>query len=349
MPKRYIAFSVLTGLSALLFSFAKTSAQVGEVNSLNLTTSPLPISLVAKPGDVITRELRIRNDGDKTEQLKVGLMKFRANGEDGKPELHEREKGDDYFEWVSFSDQKITAEPRVWKTVKMSIAIPKTAAFGYYYAVTFTRTTATSTPTVQNAKIVGGSASLVLLDVQAPGAKKNLQLQEFSVTKRSYEFLPATLHLKVHNSGNVHVVPSGSIYIEQGKRRVDTIHLNETQGNVLPDSSRRFESVWDKGFPRYEAKTQNRAVVLVNGVPENQLIWKTSDIKNLRFGRYTAHLLLVYDNGEHDATLEATVSFWVIPWRILGLFVGLPLLLIAVIVYLLLSRRRYKQKATYRH
>jgi hypothetical protein len=41
---------------------------------------------------------------------------------------------------------------------------------------------------------------------------------------------------------------------------------------------------------------------------------------------------MVYDNGTRDVPMEAYVSFWVVPWRVLGilllilLFVGIGLL-----------------------
>jgi hypothetical protein len=42
----------------------------------------------------------------------------------------------------------------------------------------------------------------------------------------------------------------------------------------------------------------------------------------LRFGHYTAHLVMVYDDGNRDVPLEAYVSFWVIPWRlVIGLII----------------------------
>jgi hypothetical protein len=46
-------------------------------------------------------------------------------------------------------------------------------------------------------------------------------------------------------------------------------------------------------------------------------------------GKYTAHMLLVYDNGERDIPIEAAVSFWIVPWKLLG--ISLIVLLFALI------------------
>jgi hypothetical protein len=57
-----------------------------------------------------------------------------------------------------------------------------------------------------------------------------------------------------------------------------------------------------------------------------KLTWDfNSPLSKVRFGHYTADLLAVYDNGQEDVPLEATVSFWVLPWRLLGV-VALSLL-----------------------
>ena len=65
-------------------------------------------------------------------------MKFGAYGDSGKPQILERGPGDDYFDWVKFDRPTFDAPANVWQTIKMTINVPKSAAFGYYYAVVFT-------------------------------------------------------------------------------------------------------------------------------------------------------------------------------------------------------------------
>src|SRR5665213_3870877 len=102
----------------------------------NVTTSPLPVLLSAKPGQTVSTALRVQNSGKDAVIFKVGLQKFKANGDSGKPVILKREAGDDYFDWVSFDKPTFEADPNVWNEVKMTIKVPSDAAFGYYYAVT---------------------------------------------------------------------------------------------------------------------------------------------------------------------------------------------------------------------
>jgi hypothetical protein len=52
---------------------------------------------------------------------------------------------------------------------------------------------------------------------------------------------------------------------------------------------------------------------------------------------------MVYDNGQRDVPIEATVSFWVIPWRVVG--AGAVILIAAPLFASLYikSRRRVKK------
>jgi len=338
-------WGIALALVASLFLPAFVHAQSSDPGALNLTTSPLPISIMAKPGETVSKELRVKNSGTKPETLKVGLMKFTAYGEEGKPELKDREAGDDYFDWVSFSETKFTVQPNEWKSITMTVSLPKTAAFDYYYAVTFSRADSTVTAADRQAKVQGGTAILVLVEADVPGAVRTAQITSFTTSHKTYEFLPVDFSIKIKNTGNVHLAPTGNIFISQGKKVIDTIQVNATAGNVLPGSSRIFQAAWTNGFPVYETKTAGGSVVLKNGQPVKELSWKVTQIKNLRAGRYTAHLTMVYDDGHRDVPLDATVSFWVIPWRLIAIFVLIPLAILALIVYLVVSRRRYKKKA----
>jgi hypothetical protein len=57
-------------------------------------------------------------------------------------------------------------------------------------------------------------------------------------------------------------------------------------------------------------------------VPKQRLTWDFGKANKLRIGRYTAKILVIYDDGKQDVPLEANVNFWVLPWKImLGILV----------------------------
>ncbi len=328
----FYRFSLLTFCFFLLGSLFLIPSSVRSADSgLRLITSPLPINLVTEPGRTISTEIKVKNGGTQKENLKIDLMKFRAYEDSGKPQLLEREKTDDFLDWVSFSEPTFTLAPDEWKTITATFTVPSTASFGYYYALVFSRATSDQTLQSGQTALVGGTAILVLLEARVSDAKREVAVTEFSVDKKFYEFLPATFNIKLKNTGSVHIAPRGNIFINQGDNHdIALLEVNSEKGNILPNSSRIFDTKWKDGFPRYEEKIQDgKTVIDEKGNILSELKWDFNDVSKLRFGKYTAKLLLIYDDGHRDIPIESEVSFWVIPWRLL-----LVLMVIAIFFFI---------------
>jgi hypothetical protein len=326
----YICIVILLAIAVLQTADADSSS-----GRLSLVTAPSPILLNAKPGQSVNATIQIRNTGSQTEHLKTNLLKFSATSDAGAPQLLDRQPGDDYFDWVHFSQPSFTLTPSQAIQEIVTIDVPSTAAFGYYYAVTFSRVNQT---TDQPIAVRGSTATLVLLNVESPNAKRDLKLRSFSVDHPWYEFLPVRFQATIQNDGNTHVAPRGNIIITRGSEPGSVVEINDTLGNILPHSSRTFMADWTAGFPVWEPITQDGNVVRKNGAPVQQLTWQLDHADQLRFGRYTAHLVMVYDNGSRDVPLEASVTFWVIPWRLI-LAALLILSLPAILVYFMMRWR----------
>ena len=310
-----------------LFSFSVQAAD----GALRLTTSPLPINLSVEPGHSVSTQLRIKNDGDQKENLRIDLMKFKADGESGAPMPLDREPGDDFLDWVRFSEDAFSIEPNQWKTINATFDVPETAAFGYYYAIVFSRSGEITSTGERQTTVTGGTAVLVLLEAKVPNAKREVTVTSFSADRKWYEFLPATFTVKLRNTGSVHIAPRGNLFIGRPGEKADTVvEVNLGKGNILPDSNRAFESRWTDGFPVYRDKEMDgKKVQDAEGKTVQELVWNWKDVSRFRFGKYEAKLLLVYDDGTRDVPIEGTIEFWVIPWRLLsgGLFIGLFALL----------------------
>jgi len=297
--------------------------------NLRLTASPLPISLKVAPGTSTSAQIKVKNDGNVTENIKVSLMKFKADEKTGAPTLGEREQGDEFFDWVTFSENAFALSPNEWKTITATFNVPPTAAFGYYYAVVFSRAEESVAKGDRQTVITGGMATLILLEAQVPNAKREIQVENFGVDKKIYEFLPVNFSVKLRNTGNVHVAPRGNIFINNGDAKdIAILEINPGKGSILPNSPRDFKESWLDGFPFYVDKQSDGKIVLDEaGNQEQELKWNFADMSKLRWGKYTAKLLLIYDDGQKDVPVEAEVSFWVIPWRLIGLALGIILIL----------------------
>jgi hypothetical protein len=320
-----------------------TKPTATPAQGLNVEISPLPIELNAKPGTTTSTDLRVRNSGATDETLKLSLKTFSAEGPAGHIVLHDPTPADEFVNWVTFSKSVFVAPAGQWQTIKMNIALPPSAAFGYYYAVQVELANPPK-PAPGAARLQGAVAIFVLLNAEHPGASRKIEVTSFKADHSTYEFLPVNFEIAVRNVGNVHTAPHGNIFIKKGSKQVASLVVNQTEGMVLPKSNRIFASAWSDGFPVYVVVTDpaGNPVKDRDGVVKLHLKWDFGKASKLRFGHYTAQLLLVYNDGQRDIPITGSLSFWVVPWRLI-LFVLLLLIGPALIVYIVMRRRFAKR------
>lgn len=334
---------LMAGLFALSLVLVQTFCLYGAVASaqevetpdqgFKLIVSPLPLALEAKPGERVSTDVKVMNGGTVSERVAISVMKFGAEGEDGSPKLLDPEPSDDFLSWISFSEKTFTAEPQQWKTIKVTIDTPKTAAFGYYYALVFARDN--QKIEAQKANLLGAVAGLLLFDVNAPGAKRTADVLSFQSDKKVYEFLPANFTVRVKNTGNTHIAPRGNVFVKRGNDQLALLEVNKARGYILPGSVRAYSATWADGSPVFQ---------VAEGTKERSLNWSNVSIGNFRMGKYTAEVVMAYNDGTRDIPVTGQVSFWVIPWRILAVL-GVILLLVGAGIYALIIRPLLHRKA----
>ena len=324
--------SLATVITVCAVVFGTTGSALAQgTNGTNITTSPVSAALSGKPGSTVTTTLQVENNEAVPVKIDVQLETFKAYGTSGQAQIYQAPANADYIKWVHFSQTTFVAQPNIWVPVTMTISLPKYASLGYYYAVVF-KPEVTTASANDKSIIKAGNAILVLLDAQTANADPQLQLSSFTATKKLFEYLPVNFNVNIKNSGNIYLPPSGDIFISKSssfKNNITTIPLNAAGGNVLPDSSRVFNLSWINGFPVFQPKTINgQKIVDKKGQLVQQLQWNFSQANDLRFGKYYAKLVMVYNNGSREIPVEATLSFWVIPWKILSIAVIILILII---------------------
>ncbi len=286
---------------------------------INLTVSPVFIDLFVNPGESVSSQIKVRNNSSAKEYLHLTLLKFTPSAS-GAPVIADLTSTDEFGKWLSFDEPEFTLDPNQIRTLKFTISPPKEAALGYYYAIKIERI-ANTTPGAKQTSVVGAPAIPVLLDVRTANAKRELRISDFSTDSFFYEYLPVTLNVKIKNLGNIHSIPTGDIFIDssflgigggrEDQKSIASIIFNDGKGNILPQTERTYITKWDDGLmvnvPNPKAGKK--------GESPYKLKWDLTKANKLRIGKYTAHLLMVYDNGQRDIPSEATVSFWVIPWK----------------------------------
>jgi len=343
---RLVSFLLVAlGLLGPNLVFAQDSASpsatpviVPPESAINLSLSPISIQLEVEPGGSETAAIKLRNNGSEDEPLKVSYGTFTFNERTQQIDLTQDVPADT-ASWISVDRPQFVIKPGEWETVNVTFAPPAQASLTYYYAVIFSRIDQVVPGEPSTTKVTGAPAVLVLTNVDSPLTKRELQVESFSVPKFWVEFLPQTFSLKVRNTGNVHLAPSGNVFID-GPRTKDLAVLSANPKNsiILPDSMRELTISWDDGFPKW---------VPSDSTVEQELKWDFSQADRFRLGKYTAHLLMVYDNGERDIPIESYVSFWVIPWRVfLAILLGFLLTMgLGILLFVLFTRFSRKKKA----
>lgn len=308
---------------------------------INVTLSPTFLSLIADPGEEVSSQFRIRNNNNFTEYFRLRIAKFEPAEGGERPLIVDIDRNDEFAKWISFSEQEFTVDANESKTIRVRLNPPDDASLGYYYAVLVNRIAENEQEGQPGAVVSGAPAVLTLLEVRTPNAKREMQVVDFTTDKLIYEYLPANFVIKVKNSGNIHTAPVGNIFIDQGdKKDIAVFPINEARGNVLPNTSRSFTSSWSDGFAvRVPKEEDGRVVKDSEGKTVYTTKWDFTKADKFRFGKYTANLLLVYDNGERDVPVEAQVSFWVIPWKIVGAGVVILLFVLVGVVSIFRSLR----------
>jgi hypothetical protein len=312
--------------------------------NFSIQVTPSPLVVTVKPGVKTTQELKIHNGANGSENLKIEPKAFTLSYDGSNVNLLDTAPPD-ISNWVSFSAPKFTIQANQWFTEEVTFNTPKTAGFSYSFALSISRQTP-PTATPGQRVITGSLAVFTLVNVDRPDATSSLQVVKFTSSKRVYEYLPATFSISFQNNGNTITQPLGNIFMQRNatsKTPIDSLNVNSTQGYILPGTTRVITATWDDGFPAYQT------VATSDNSSAKKLVWNWANLSRLRIGRYTAHLVAVYNQGGRDVPIEGNVTFWVIPWKILLIpLVIVLLLLFAAFIIIRSMVRGTRRKVTKR-
>jgi hypothetical protein len=313
--KRLFSFGIIASVAVIIAGLVTNASFAAEPQSgFSLQVTPSPLVASVKPGETTTLDLKLRNTGTSLEKLVIQPRSFKVDNASGEIKLDET-KAPEISDWLTFSEPTFTLKPGEIKTQKVSIAVPEKAGFSYSFILVVRRAETVSDPTAGR-QLEGSVAIFTLLNVDRPGATRKIELAEVKTTQQIYEFLPITIKLRFKNVGNTIVQPYGNIFVQRestDEKPITTLPVNDKRGYILPGTERVLDVDWKDGFAVYETITD------ASGKQVKNLKRDPNKLADFRIGKYTAKIVAVYNDGQRDVPIEKIVTFWVIPWRAIGI------------------------------
>lgn len=330
----------LVQLVAVVSLFVATAFVGSYVNaqSTGLGVNPRK-DLVVNAGKSVSDQLYISNlNKSVAAKVDLNVIDFKSNGETGTPALQLQENAPQTpWSLKPFITLPKTVDlaPGESKYVPFSIRIPEGQGAGSYYsAIKYDPQPGEGSDTV----VISGAPSQLIF-VTVPGkATELMNLKKFGTynIKDGQEnggfgalyvgSQPQKFAYLLQNAGNVAESPSGSIQIKNifGKQVKFIKNANPKENLALIDQTRRFEVCID-------SQTKD--------VKQDGRTTKVESCKNpgLMPGMYKASMSLFYGiNGSNTQEINATATFWYLPWW----FLGIVLVFLAIIAFVVYKVRK---------
>jgi len=287
----FVGFSL--GFSLLDLGFARSAnAQA----FLGVSAIPPRLEISVEPGKTVTKEIKVRNESSTEKIISTQVKDFVVVDDLGTP-IQVESTGDFSNRWAASSWIQVSAaslklKPGETKTLMVTVIAPEDALPGGHYAIIL--------HSPQNETALSETGSLIetnvgtLVYVTIPGdIKESAMIKDFSAPQFS-EYGPIDFHATVTNLSDIHITPVGQIAITNSLGfKTATLPLETV--NIFPYTSREYR------------QTLNRKLML---------------------GRFKAQFVAAY--GTTGQLVNATLFFWVIPWRLILTVVAILLIIILI-------------------
>ncbi len=261
-----------------------------------LTISPARLEVSGDPGTTISGEFLLINEQEATKTFYSSVENFQAQGETGTPTFVPGKDG--LASWIRVIPEVSLSKGQQQK-VSFTIAIPKDADPGGHFAAIFLSTAPTGNGAGQVS--VGAKVGILVLLRVSGDIKEGGGISSFTTSSGGffYSTLPIGFSYRFNNTGNDRVRPDGNLVMRDtiGLKAAE-IPANDSKGNVLPSSVRRFEVNWGPDAP----------------APSGFFAKAGYQWKHFAFGFYSASLDLSYGSA---SAAHSKIHLFVFPWQLL--------------------------------
>lgn len=219
-------------------------AQTGQAG---LSVAPPNTDLTLSGGEQVTRSLTITNEGSAAASVTMSVNNFTASGEEGGASYLPKGTGG-LADWITLSPSSFTLESGDSKDVNVVIDVPSNASAGGHYATVFAYTSAQGAVSGSGAAVTTAIGANFLVNISGNVVEK-ASIAEFSTPRsRLNAGEDVEFTIRITNSGNTHINPTGVVEVFRRGVKVDELTLNESGSAILPNSTRAFTVVSQKAL-----------------------------------------------------------------------------------------------------
>ncbi|MBI5369932.1 hypothetical protein HZA85_01950 [Candidatus Uhrbacteria bacterium] len=285
---------------------------------IGASVSPSVIELSGKRGEVVSSKLTIINSQSVDQTYYLGVMSFEPDETGTLPHfLSAKEDRSGFTRWLNLDNEQVVVKAQSKGEVPFELNIPVDVASGGYYGALTVSGSPSDLVVDNGASVEAKTAALIFLTVQGETMEK-LALLDFFSSNRWSSDLHHSLTYRLQNQGNVHVTPQGKVSLKDVfGRTIASVDANPSQGRILPNSTRSYS---------VEAER-----------PSGWINTLQAQMRSFAIGPVTAQVALSY--GQTNQVIEASTSFWYVPWQLL-----ISVILLAAIVIWLFEQASKQQK-----
>lgn len=279
----------------------KSERIFGNIEVGDFVVGPGRTEIELSPGESIIQEVTVTNrisDG-RTFRIEVEDITGSSDGSSAVSLTGETRGPYSIRDYISFPKETFELKLGERARIPITVSVPPDAEPGGYYGSVLVSTVqkgSSGEGTVSRSPVIARVGSLFFLTVRGDALTEGKTLEIATVSNKWwYESGPIDMGILYENTGSVHVNPYGGVSItNMFGEEVGFVELEPWF--VLPKSLRVREITWDREF---------------------------------LLGRYTVTAQI--NRGYDDLVDEVKVSFWVLPWKIVGgMFVVLFLIIFSM-------------------
>lgn len=303
--------SLVVALGVSLFLVVIFGTTFVEAQQAGVSIKPATIEETLDPGAVKQYSVTIENLNQTEQTFYLFTRNIKGVQGGGVPIFADdfEHTGYELADWIALPATELTLAAGAETNLDFTITVPQEASPGSHFGGVFI---SVDPPKIESSGAAVGYQVANIISIRVSGeAIEDANIREFSTSQFLYGSQNVDFEVRIENKGNVLVRPTGplEIYNMLGNK-VGDFMFNTDQAAVFPHDSREF----------------------------TEIKWEGDSVG---FGRYEAVLSPVYGDYGAKKTMSSTVTFWILPWNIIGPSLAvLAVLLLIVFVFVKLYIRR---------